>query len=160
MWLQITGQKPVASFLRPGHKGCQSLDISPTCSLPPLSVSPLEPPLGLAWECPSSLWSWCPPGPLCSPQPAFTAPKLSPLPPSCDHTLLLPSLCRKFKPRTIHCMPAPSSNRNHQSLTKINEPLLSARDQGVFFFFPKYCIFTEERHSLAAHSLSSPERYH
>lgn len=98
-------------------------------------TSPFEPPMGpRPGNDLSSLWSWCPAGLLCSP---FTAPNLSPLPPSCGHTLLLPSLCGKFKPRTIHCMPAPSSNRNHQSLTKINEPLLSARDQGLDFFFPK-----------------------
>lgn len=98
-------------------------------------TSPLEPPLGpRPGNDLSSLGNWCPAGLLCSP---FTAPNLSPRPPSCDHTLLLPSLCRKFKPRTIHCTPAPSSNRNHQSLTKINEPLLSARDQGLDFFFPK-----------------------
>lgn len=69
---------------------------------------------------------------LCRPQCAFTALSLRPLLPSCDHTLraYYSHLCAgKVKPWTIHCKPTPSSNRNHQILTKINEPLLFAWDQ-------------------------------
>lgn len=45
-------------------------------------------------------------------------------------------------------MPAPSSNRNHQSLTKINESLLSAQDQGLGFFFFQNIAYLQRRGTL------------